>query len=246
MTNLPAERRYNEKEVSRLLKRAAELQRSSPAAPNPTGFSLAELESIAAEAGLDATHLRQAAMELDAAGMGAFPPGIGRTLAGAPLKIVLERTLSVEAPETAFAALVPMIQIAADAPGQASQVGRTLTWHSQNPSNPRGLQILVSVSSGQTHIRIEERYGGVAAAVFAGGLGGIGGGIGIGMGGAIGGALGSVALAVALPIVIITATWAGGRTLFRSIVSRRTRVLEQLLERIAEELIRAAGAALTP
>jgi len=246
MTNLPAERRYNEREVSRLLKRAAELQRSSPAAPNPTGFSLVELESIAAEAGLDAAHLRQAAMELDAAGMGAFPPGMARTLAGAPLKIVLERTLAVEAPETAFATLVPLIQIAADAPGQASQVGRTLTWHSQNPSNPRGLQILVSVRAGQTHIRIEERYGGLAAALFAGGLGGVGGGVGIGAGGAIGGVLGSIALAVAIPITIITATWVGSRALFRSIVRRRTRVLEELLQRITEELARAAGEALTP
>jgi len=55
MAELPA-RRYNEKEVARLLKRASELQRSSPAAPNPSGLTLTELEDIAREAGLDAEH----------------------------------------------------------------------------------------------------------------------------------------------------------------------------------------------
>ncbi len=145
MSDLPAKRRYNEEEVSRLLRRAAELQRSTPAAPNPSGLTLAELESIAAEAGLDSTHLRQAAMELDSGASLHAASSLGRRLAGAPLRIVLEHTVHGEVPAAVFANLVAIIQIAADAPGQASQVGRTLTWHSQNPSNPRALQILITV-----------------------------------------------------------------------------------------------------
>ncbi|MCI0433270.1 MAG: hypothetical protein L0271_06445 [Gemmatimonadetes bacterium] len=232
--------------MSRLLRRAAELQRSTPASPDPSGLTLAELESIAQEAGPDGAHLRRAALELEAAGSLTFPARVGPALAGAPLRIVLEHTLPIEPPETAFAVLVPIIQIAADAPGQASQVGRTLSWHSQNPANPRGLQIIISVRPGETHIRIEERYAGLAAAVFAGGVGGVGMGVGIGAGGAIGGMLGSVALAIGLPAAVLVSTYLGGRALYSSIVRRRTRVLEALLQRIIEELNSAARKPIQP
>lgn len=238
-------RRYNEKEVSLLLRRASELQRALPSAANPTGLTLTELEEIAAEAGLDVSLLRQAANELDT---GAVPGagGLGPALAGGPLKILLERMLPFEAPESAFASLVPVVQIAADAPGQASQVGRSFTWHSQSPSNPRGLQVVVSVQSGQTLVRVEERYGALAGSLFGGILGGVGGGVGLGVGGALAGTLGSVAIGIAFPTVVIAGTYLGTRALFRSIVRKRAGVVERLMARIVEELTRAADESSSP
>jgi hypothetical protein len=56
-------RRYNEKEVRWLMQRVGELQHSSDKSnSNPT---LADLESIAQEAGFDPTLIRQAARELE-------------------------------------------------------------------------------------------------------------------------------------------------------------------------------------
>lgn len=235
MSDLPAgPRRYDEEEVSRLLKRASELQRSEPTYRDPSGLTLPELEEIAAEAGLDVQLLRQAATELDRQPVG--EPGLAEALAGAPTRVLLERTLPFEVPDSAFGPLVPLIQIGADAPGQASQVGRSLTWHSQNPSNPRTLQVLVSVTDGATTIRIEERYGGLAGGLFGGIMGGVGGGVGIGVGGTLGGILGSAAMAVAFPVAILGASYVGARMIFRSIVRRRTRVLEELLRRLEEQL----------
>lgn len=232
-------RRYDEKEVSRLLRRASELQRALPASPDPTGLTLRELEDIAAEAGIDPRLLRQAAVELERSGSPAA--GLGPALAGAPLKILLERTLPFEVPDSVFATLVPVIQVAADAQGQASQVGRSLTWHSQSQSNPRGLQVLVSVRSGETLVRIEERYGGVAGALFGGMVAGGGIGAGVGLGGALGGVLGSVALAVTFPVIILVGTYAGARAIYAGIVRRRSRILDRLLHDLVELLEAAAG-----
>lgn len=241
MTDLPAgPRRYNEDEVSRLLKRATELQRSRASSPDPTGLTLAELEDIALEAGIDPGLLRRAAEELDTTD-GPLE-GWGPALAGAPTRLLLERVLPFEAPESVFAQLVPTIQIAADSPGQASQVGRALTWHSQNPQNPRTLQVIVTVQTGQTLIRIEERYGGLAGAIFGGVMGGVGGGVGLGFGGALGGLLGSVAAAVAFPVAIIGASYLISRKAFSSAVRKRRSRLRQLLDSLEEQLRMAAEA----
>jgi len=234
MSDLPVTRRYNEKEVSRLLKRAAELQRSERSVPSPAGLTLAELEEIAGEAGLDIASLRRAAAEIDAAGTSGTS-GLGLRIAGAPMRVLLERTLPFEAPEVAFEELVPIIQLGTDSPGQLSQVGRTLSWSSQSQATPGALTVLVSVRKGETFIRIEERFANLAGGLFGGIGGGLGGGIGIGAGGAIAAALGGGAFFAIIPAVV-GGVFLGVRTIFRSVVNNRKRKLEALMERILETL----------
>lgn len=61
----PPARLYDEKEMRRLLERATELQKEEGSTPVPGGgLSLAELEEIAGEAGIDPRYLRRAAAEL--------------------------------------------------------------------------------------------------------------------------------------------------------------------------------------
>lgn len=241
MSDLPAaERRYNEKEVSQLLKRAAELQRSSPTSPNARGLSLGELEEIAAEAGLDASLLRQAARELDAGR--SVSGGLGTKLAGAPLRIVLERILPFEAPESAFETLIPHIQIASATPGVPSQIGRTLTWQTQGPGAMTTLRVVVSIRRGETQVRIEESHGQLAGAIFGGGLGGASG-VSIGIGGAVGTTVGSVLLGVGLPVLVLGSAFVGFRTFFSRQSRRRRQILAELMERLTEELTAAADEA---
>ena len=235
MTDLPAARRYDEKEVRRLLERASELQGAPPAAPPHTGLTLRELEEIAAEAGIDATAVRRAAAELDV-GAQLVGGGPAQKLAGGPLRQVLELTLPGEADPASHSDLLLLIQRAADAPGQGVQVGRTFSWTSQNPGSLRQLQVMVAARDGATHIWIEERYTGLAAAVFGGGLGGIGGGLGLGVGGAVGGALGSVVLGIGIPVAVIAGTYAACRAIYLKVVTSRRRVLEQLLRDLAVRL----------
>jgi hypothetical protein len=49
----PAPRRYSDDEVSRILRRAAELESAAASETAAAGTSLAELEEVAREAGLD-------------------------------------------------------------------------------------------------------------------------------------------------------------------------------------------------
>jgi hypothetical protein len=235
MSDLPTpSRRYDEKEVGLLLKRAAELQRASPRVPDPSGLTLRELEDIAAEAGLDASMLRQAAAELDSE-IRPGAAGIGASLAGAPLRVALERVVDGELDTASCSELLPLVLTAADLAGHASQVGQTFSWTSQDATNVRQMHVLVSSSNGRTRFRVEERYSGLAAAIFGGGLGGIGGGLGAGAGGALAAALGSVALGVGIPVAVFGVTYLGCRAVFRRYVSRRRKVLERLLQELVEQ-----------
>jgi hypothetical protein len=233
-------RRYGDKEVGLILKRAAELQRLEPeSAAGGSGLTLAELEEIAAEAGIDPRHLRRATEDLDAGAASLHREGAAHLL-GAPLSIKFERTLTGEIPESEFERLVPEIQQAADDYGQPSLLGRTLTWQSTSPHNERTLRtlrVVVSSQDGRTRIHIEERLGQLAGVLFGGVLGGGGGGIGLGIGLGVGiGALQSVLFAIAWPVGVIGGVYLLARNIYGSTVRRRQRVLRELLDRLTEHV----------
>lgn len=230
-------RRYGDKEVGLILKRAAELQRLEPSASaEGSGLSLSDLEEIAAEAGINPQHLRRAAEELDTGSVDPHAEGMARWI-GAPLANEFERTLSGELQDDEFEVLVPEIQRTAEGHGQASLLGRTLTWQSTSPNSVRSLQVIVTARGGRTRIRIEERYNQLAGQIFGGFLGGGGGGVGVGVGVGVGiGALGSAAFAIAFPIGAVAVAYMAARTMFSSIVGRRRRTLRDLLDRLTERV----------
>ncbi len=239
-------RRYGDKEVGLILKRAAELQRQEPASAAGGGLTLSELESIAEEVGIDRRHLRQAAVELDASGAALHAEGAAR-LIGGPLTIRFERTLPGELPVSEFERLVPLLQQAADGHGQASLLAHTLTWQSVSPNTERSLQVIISSRDGRTRIRIEERLNQLAGGLFGGIVGGGGGGIGLGVGLGVGlGALGSAAFAIAWPIGIIGGAYLLARSIYGSVVRRRQRVLRDLLDQLTEEVEAATAGTLDP
>lgn len=227
-------RRYGDREIGLILKRAAELQKEEPAsAAAGGGLTLTDLEEIAAEAGIDPRHLRRAADEIEASGGLLASEGVARIL-GAPPTIKLERTLAGELPSSEFEALVPEIQAAADAHGQANLLGHTLTWRSSTPQNERSLQVTVSARDGKTRITIEERLHGLAGGLYGGILGGVGGGVGLGVGFGVGlGALGSALFATIFPAVVIGGSYVLARTVYTSTARRRHQKLRDLMERIS-------------
>jgi hypothetical protein len=233
----PAERRrrYGDEEVGLILKRAAELQRQEPAGSGEGGgLTLAELEEIAAEAGIDPRHLQRAAKEVDTRAAPLGGEGVDR-LIGAPLTLKFERSLPGELPEDRFESLLPDIQDAAEGYGQPSLLGHTLTWQSTSPTSDRTLQVTASSRDGRTRIRIEERSSQLAAQLFGGIVGGVGGGVGLGVGVGVGiGALQSARFAVAWPVGVITGSFLIARAFYRSAVRRRQRVLRDLLDRLTE------------
>lgn len=233
---LPQRRRYGDKEVGLILKRAAELQQQEPASgAEGGGLTLPELEEIAAEAGIDPRYLRRAAAEVESGSK--LDSGKASLFFGAPLTIELERTLPGEMPEEAFSTFVPDIQQAAGGHGQASALGRTFTWQSSTPSGERSLQVTVTSRDGRTRIRIEERLSNLAGQLFGGMLGGGGGGIGLGIGLGVGiGALQSAAFAIAWPASIIGGAYLLARSIYTSTARKRRRVLRDLLDRLTERI----------
>jgi hypothetical protein len=230
-------RRYGDKEIGLILKRATELQKQEPtSSAERGGLTLAELEEIGAEAGIDPRLLRRAAAELDAGAVGATAEGLTR-LVGAPLAIQYDRTLPGELTEADFMSLVPEIQKVAEGHGHAGLLGNTLTWQSRTDEGGRSLQISVSSRDGRTQILISERLGQHAGALFGGLVGGVGGGAGLGIGLGVGlGALQSALFAVAWPVGVVVGSFTLARSIYRSTFKRRHRLLRGLLDRLTERV----------
>ena len=100
------DRIYTEQEVAALLERAAELQaQAARRNEHRPGLSLAELEDVAAEAGLDPSLLRQAAGELDEPGRPLLDRSAGTTATHVSVERRVPGTFTPEAWEDVVAEL---------------------------------------------------------------------------------------------------------------------------------------------
>lgn len=240
-------RRYNDKEVARIIKQASELQQSDAPGESASGLSLAELEQIAREAGIDPAMVRRAAVDLDA------QVSVGRPsrFLGAPSSLALERTIDGEVSPDEYDALVAEIQRAVGGMGSASLLGRSLQWTSagggRHRVSTRTVQVTVAPKNGRTTIRIEEPVGQLAGGLFLGLMGGIGMGL-MPLAGVGGGYLGmsvagpgfAIAVAIAACGAFLGGTYLLARTIFNRIVSRRGETLQALMSRLVEH-VTAAG-----
>ena len=223
--------RFSEEEVQQVLRRAAQLQQRDSRIPTDVrALSLAELERIATDSGIDVQQIHRAILELEGRRHRA-----GSGLLGAPSHVHLERVVDHEIPNGAFESLVSEMNRALGTDGQVSTLGGTLTWSAPNTgSGP--VEITISRVEGGTRIALDASFGGLLGATF----GGIGGGLGVGLGGPFAAAIGqltqswaaaattiSLALALALSLA---------RSLYAIIVRRRIRRLEQLIDQLSERL----------
>lgn len=234
----PSPRRYTEKEVGLILRRATEMQRAAPSAPDPTGLTLAELKEIAVEAGIDPGLLQDAAHEVEAHG----PRTLDARLAGAPVRIEVERVVPGELPRERLEQFVPTIQKGTAGQGTATAVGRTLTWSSSTDSNNSSQQVLITVRHGETLIRVEESLGGVCGGLFGGIMGGVGGGVGFGVGGALSASLGLGVGLVAFPLAAVTGSYFLARSIYTAVARGRRKRAVDLANRLAAEARRAIEA----
>ena len=237
-------RRYNEKEVADIIKRASELQQLESTAESTTGMSLTELEQVAREAGLDPALVRRAATDIDTRVSDKKPSAF----IGAPTHLVLERTIDGEVPVDEYETLVLEMQRELGGVGQASMLGRSLVWTMQGVQrrnvSTRTVQVTVTPRNGRTTIRMEEPLGQLAGGLFGGLMGGLGGGtsgiaMGIGMG-----VFDSAAIAVGLIAGMVTGSYVLARTLFGRMARGRGERLQRLMSRLAEHV--AATAVRTP
>ena len=170
----PAERTYREEEVARILQRAAGLERKrqldSPA------LSLAEVEAIAGESGIDPSLVRQAARDLE----NERQTALGTRLAGAPVRRTFERAVDGEISSQDHEQLAADIREAmmgiSAVPAQVSTIGRSISWSAWTSGGV--VEIQVAPRDGKTFVRIDTNSTAIAGGLFGGIIGGVGGGVG--------------------------------------------------------------------
>lgn len=230
MADLPPSppRRYADAETALILRRAAELQGTAP--ESSTSPSLAELEQVAAEAGIEPRYVRQAAAELASP----LSPSRANGILGAPESLWLERVVPGEIPASAFDAVVEEIRSALGMAGHTTVLGRGFTWTSGiagHPAPARAITVTVTPVNGQTVLRAQEALEQMEVAHLMGigvGIGGLGGVVGAGL------ALSAASLGVGA----VAVAWAGAgmfaaRRLHQRAAARHQRELAAALERVA-------------
>src|SRR5262249_8053887 len=157
-------------------------------------------------------------------------------LLGAPARVHLERVVDRENPSGAFEPLVSEMNRGLGTVGRVSVLGETLTWSAPNTSSGP-VDVTISRIEGEgTRIELKASFVGLVGANFGGIAGGLGGGLGIPLAAAVGqltqswaAAGGTIALALGLPLLL-------ARFVYATIVRRRIRRLEQLIDQLAERL----------
>jgi serine/threonine protein kinase len=240
-------RRYRPDEIDEIVKRASELEASSPT--NTGAMTIGGVEAIAREVGISPTLVRSAAASMTppatskevAQAPPAAPTPLHR-LMGGPTRLRFDRVVDGELAESDYLVLVDEIRRTMQNVGQVSQLGRSFAW-SMSRSGPGGreLEIAVTVRGGRTHITLQENLANLVGGIWGGVGGGMGGG---GMGPIIGILVGAMSVAGEVIAVIVPAwlglTYATARTSYRLTVRSRQRTLEGLADRLAamtEELV---------
>lgn len=243
-------RRYSGGEVEEIVKRASELEATTPTASG--ALTIGGVEQLAAEVGIAPETVRAAA-----ASMSPSPPGgTGKAVdqsrynrfLGGPTTVLIERVIAGELPETEYAVLVDEARRLMRNVGQVNQLGRSFSWVASPGAARRTLEVVVSIRAGRTRITIQENLAPLIGAIYGGIGGGMGGG---GMGPIMGVFMGAlhlpgVAMGILIPGWLLT-TFVTAHSVYRRSSNKRQRELEGLADRLAElarDLIPAPPAAL--
>jgi serine/threonine protein kinase len=190
---------------------------------------------------------------------GAEQAGARSGFLGAPTRVVISRVVDGVVPPDEFEFLLDEIRTALGRVGYAATAGSSLYWTSRKPKEPMqgfdlgnlwetmqsedapDILVRMVTRQGKTRIRIEQRMGETAGGIFGGIMGGAGGG-GAATILAVGLPLGAPAL-VAIPgaALVVGGMYGLSRVIYRAVITNRTRVLEDLADRLAEQCAELAG-----
>ena len=153
-------KRYGDEETALILRRAAELQEPRQRSGRATGFTLAEIQQIASEAGIDPARVAEAAAlvtvhERDRRGR----------LIGAPTRFSYERVIAGEVRDPAWGVLVDEIREAIDKPGQVGHVAGALEWVYEGEGD--WIRVGVTSRAGETQIHLRASRGAEASGVLS-------------------------------------------------------------------------------
>ncbi|UCD23902.1 MAG: serine/threonine protein kinase [Gemmatimonadota bacterium] len=240
---------YSDAEIRKIFQRAVELEERHSIEQGK--LSIGGIEQIGAQVGLSPEQVGRAVDELDSPvavpadaavplkpAEAARAPALGGEFRRSPVKLVVDRTVAGEEAVALYATMVDEIQRVIGTPGQATTLGRTLSWSTMGlGSVVRYIQVTVSPEAGQTEINIEEQVE-VYGRRLLGGL--AGGGIGALIGLTLG--LGLGAADTGLPVLFSSVLAMGGAVAtMRSVLVTATRQRKEQLEHLADRLAAIAA-----
>jgi serine/threonine protein kinase len=229
-------RRYDKDEVQEIVKRATELEATNTTTSG--AMTIGGVEALGGEVGVAPELVRAAADSLrrPSGSSGKTPNKINPWISG-PTRLLFERVVDGELPESEYETLVDEIRMFMEDGGQVTQFGRSFTWTTQRPGQNTGvrrhLEVTVSIRAGRTRIIVQENLSNMIGGVFGGIGGGMGGG---GMGpmmGIAGGVLHLGPVIVAIVPVWLGITYATARYVYRRMTRKRAAELEALADRVA-------------
>ena len=142
-------RRFTDREVALVLKRASEIDERSDARSGSGGLSLNDLTEIAAEVGISNDALRRAVATLDQRRAGASP------WEGAPLVRRAVRAVPGELGEADVAELMRRVDASAEGAGSITEALGSVRWSASDRFV--GTQVTVTPRDGQTTIEVAEK-----------------------------------------------------------------------------------------
>jgi len=227
------ERRFTDKEVALVLRRAADLEKRSPSASGSSapGLTLSELKEIASEAGIDPDLVGRAVAEMEG------PEGLEPTsIVIGPGTVRREvRAINGELSKEELAELMRLVDSEVDDQGTVVEALGAVRWTGKGRF--LSTQVSLEPGGGETLLRVEERYNPGIRGI----LHGIPASYGLVFG--LAWALEGLNLGLAPgSLVALTAalgSWGVGGTIWRVISSRsRTRVqrLAEMLRLRAQEI----------
>lgn len=139
---------FDEREISAILKRAAEIQGADGPA-RAFGLSLVELQQLAAEAGIDPRSVAAAVAELDRGGEGDHV-----NIWGGPLSLTLDRVVEGEVNEATWEAMVAAVRRSFNDTGEVQPWGQALEWTHSGRASGVQAHVTVTPRDGRTRIQV--------------------------------------------------------------------------------------------
>ena len=217
-------RRYDDREMALIIKLASELEKREA---RGEAHSLAEIQEIAAQAGIDPELITQAARIFEAE-----RASRASSLIGAPTAFRFQRSVAGEVPEDELGALVQAIRQLTGSEGEVARVLESLEWRDLDPFGTT-THVEITPRRGRTTIRVTARSGNAAGWSY----------------------LGAGILATILSVIVgkemqapvlvetgvIVALWGTGYLAARTVWRRLARQIESRLRRLTDGLTAQAA-----
>lgn len=159
--------RFNRDEISKILKRAAELEHADNIEDDSDGLTLQELQQVSKEVGIDPKYIQQAFRQLQAP-----TRSLTSKLLGGPFKYNILESVPGTLSEKEWEDIVSEIRRIHGGIGKTSRLGNTFEWE-QRKQEVGYIQISLSPKKDYTKIHINANYRYYASIIytFAGGFG---------------------------------------------------------------------------